>query len=106
MFEIKCNVIRDISAGAAVRAEALASGKLLVKTTKGELLGITKPLDKNVIDSHYISHQRPLFGVVLETVADDCLIHMVAPGRIKPEFQKTKGADIIPFPVANRQEAA
>ena len=84
----------------------MASGKLLVKTTKGELLGITEPVAKSVIDSHYISHKRPLFGVVLEIGADDCLIHMVAPGRIKPEFQKTKGADIIPVPVANRQEAA
>ena len=52
MFKIKCNIIRDISAGAGVRAEFLASGKLLVKTTKGELLGITKPLDKNLIDFH------------------------------------------------------
>lgn len=61
---------------------------------------------KRVIDSHYISHQRPLYGMKVKIGADKCLFHMVVMGRIKPKVQKTRDAVIISFLVANRQEAA
>ena len=106
MFELRVNVIRDIREGDAVRCEFLASGKLLVKNTRGDLLRITEPLANEVIRSHYLSHKRPLYGVVIDASGDDCLLHLVAPEKIKPEFQKIKEADIIPFPVDRSKEAA
>ena len=106
MFEIKLKQTHDIRIGDGVKGELLATGKLLIRSTKGALYGITEPVSKDVISRCSISYKRPLYGVVIDVSDEECLLHMIAPGRIKDDFMKTTGAETIPFPAAKREEAA
>ncbi len=104
MFETIVNLQERIETGQAVRCEYCASGKLIVRKTDGSFLGMSEPIPREIVRSHYISFKRPVYGVAIEVREEFSRFHMVAPGRIKGEFSVIDDVGIIPFPVSVREE--